>query len=125
LQSVGDWMGRSFATLTQWPGPGTYSEIGVSAAVLARISFIPLLMRCNIAPSNRGTQIWFPSDAAFVVLMSVFSFTGGYLGNVGLMLGPKKVALRLQESAGMMFTIVLVFGVGFGSTLGPSIVTLL
>ena len=94
-------------------------------AVVARIAFIPLLMRCNIAPLNRETEIWFSSDVAFAALMAVFSLTGGFLGNVGLMLGPKKVGLELQEAAGMILTTALVLGLGIGSTLGPSIVTFL
>ena len=93
--------------------------------MVGRIAFIPLLMRCNIAPLNRETEIWFSSDLTFAALMSVFSVTGGYLGNVGLMLGPKKVGLELQETAGMILTTALVLGLGIGSTLGPSILTFL
>jgi len=122
---VCDWGGRFIATTTQWPKPGRWTEVGVALAVVARIAFIPLMMRCNIAPLNRNTDIWFSSDVAWVSLIALFSLTGGYLGNVGLMLGPKKVGLELQETAGMILTTALVTGLGIGSTMGPSIVTFL
>ena len=41
------------------------------------------------------------------------------------MLGPKKVGLDLQEVSGTIFIAVLVFGLGLGSLLGPSLVSLL
>ena len=54
--------------------------------------------------------------------MLLFGFTGGFLGNVALMLGPKKVGLELQEAAGLVLVIALVFGCGVGSLMGPVLV---
>ena len=53
------------------------------------------------------------------------SFTGGYLGNVGMMLGPKTVETDSQELAGTLTIGALVTGLGLGSLLGPSLVRLL
>ena len=44
------------------------------------------------------------------------------LGNVGNMLGPKKVSGYHQETAGIIQTISLVFGLGVGSLVGPLLV---
>ena len=46
-------------------------------------------------------------------------------GNTALMLGPKKVGLELQEVSGTILVTALVFGLGVGSLLGPSLVSLL
>ncbi|XP_023335360.1 equilibrative nucleoside transporter 3 [Eurytemora carolleeae] len=125
FQALGDWIGRSIATFTQWPGPGKYSEIGMLVSVLLRGGVIPLVMRCNIAPLNRSTDILFKSDLAFIIIFGIFNISGGFIGNVSLMLGPKKVGLDLQEVSGTIFIAILVFGLGLGSLLGPSLVSLL
>jgi len=125
LQACGDWVGRSIATFSQWPGPGKKTEIGMLILVILRAGFIPLLMRCNVAPLNRSTKILFRSDYAYVGILGSFSVLGGYIGNVGLMLGPKKVSLEMQEVAGTILLAALVFGLGVGSLLGPSLVSLL
>ena len=101
---MSDWVGKSVATRTQWPKPGKWTDVGVALAVVARIGFIPAMLACNLAPGNRKTVIWFPSDIVWVSLLILFSITGGFLGNVGLMLGPKKVGLELQEIAGLILT---------------------
>ena len=59
------------------------------------------------------------------VLLFISSFTGGYLGNVGMMLGPKKVETESQELAGTLTIAALVIGLGVGSLLGPPLVSLL
>ena len=50
---------------------------------LLRLGFLPLLMRCNVAPDNRATSVLFKSDAAFIGIFALFSFAGGYLGEGG------------------------------------------
>lgn len=119
LQSTVDWMGKSVATFSQFPPPGRPAEVSVALATLLRVVFVPLLMRCNVAPANRSTAVLFPSDAAYIGLFAAFSFTGGYLGNVASMLGPKK------EVAGTILITALVFGLGVGSLVGPNLVNLL
>jgi hypothetical protein len=52
----------------------------VGVATVLRLAFLPLIMRCHVAPANRTTPILFKSDAAYVALFATFSFTGGYLG---------------------------------------------
>merc|ERR1719495_1313956 len=82
LRSACDLLGRSIATYTQWPGPGMKTEIGILVTTILRLGFIPLIMRCNVAPNNRTTEILFRSDAAYVVFMALFNIIGGYQANV-------------------------------------------
>jgi len=100
VRAVGDWSGKSLATFTQWPGPGRKTEIAVLLSLIPRVVMIPLLMRCHIAPLNRTTEILFRSDYAYIIILSLFSFSAGYIGNVGMMLGPKKVSVSQMELAG-------------------------
>jgi len=89
VQSVSDWVGKFIATRTQWPKPGKWTDVGVAVAVVSRIAFIPAMLACNLAPGNRKTKIWFHTDIAWICFLTIFSITGGFLGNVGLMVGPK------------------------------------
>eukprot|EP00092_Neocalanus_flemingeri_P021364 GFUD01023157.1.p1 GENE.GFUD01023157.1~~GFUD01023157.1.p1 ORF type:complete len:413 (-),score=90.64 GFUD01023157.1:217-1455(-) len=125
LAAVCDWLGKSVASLSQWPRPGRLTEVGVCLAVCARVAFIPAIMACNVAPSNRNTEVLLHADWMYICLLAVFSFTGGHLGNVGMMLGPKKVETESQELAGTLTIAALVIGLGVGSLLGPVLVSLL
>ena len=125
VQAVSDWVGRSLATLTQWPLPGVATEMGSLVCVLLRAGFIPLIMLCNILPVERRTQVVFHSDAAYIGLFAAFNIAGGYISNVGLMLGPKKVGVEQQEVAGSILILALVIGLGIGSLIGPLLVELL
>merc|ERR1719419_191845 len=115
VQAVCDWIGRSVATYTQWPAPGRGAEIGTLICVFLRAAFIPLIMGCNILPVERTSPVLFPYDWAYISIFAAFNFTGGYISNVGLMLGPKKVAVELQEVAGSILILALVVGLGIGS----------
>merc|ERR1711915_225696 len=125
VQAVCDWIGRSVATYTQWPAPGRAAEIGTLICVFLRGAFIPLIMGCHILPVERTSPVLFPYDWAYISIFAAFNFTGGYISNVGLMLGPKKVAVELQEVAGSILILALVVGLGIGSLLGPILVELL
>ena len=124
-QALADWLGRSLATLSQWPGPGRGAEVGTVLVAILRAAFLPLLMFCNVAPLNRATDVIFPSDLAYVSFLVVFSISGGFLSNVCYMLAPKKGDGAEQEIAGLLLTTFLVLGLGVGSLIGPLLVQLL
>ena len=44
---------------------------------------------CNAAPKKRRTEVLIYSDAAYIVLMSVFAISNGYLGNISMIHGPR------------------------------------
>ena len=39
-----------------------------------------MMLRCNVAPHNRSTEILFKSDYAYVAILGIFSLLGGYTG---------------------------------------------
>ena len=124
-QALADWLGRSLATMSQWPGPGRAAELGALLVSILRAAFLPLLMLCNVAPLNRETEVFFSSDMAYVSFLVIFSIAGGFLSNVCYMLAPKKGDGAEQEIAGLLLTTFLVLGLGVGSLIGPLLVQLL
>jgi hypothetical protein len=55
-----------------------------------RIAFIPLFLFCNANPLNRHlTYVFFDSDLAYVLFMTLFSVSGGYLANICMMSAPQ------------------------------------
>ena len=124
-QALGDWLGRTLATASQWPRPATVSEVGVFVATALRAGFIPLFMFCNVAPGNRVSAILLPYDWVYVAILIVFSVSGGFLSNVCWMLAPQKVVGELQEVVCQLLLTCLVVGLGVGSLLGPLVVGLL
>ena len=109
VQAVCDWLGRSLATYSQWPGLGSLATTLLSSLTilrwalclsstmtllyLYRTGFIPLVMMCNVLPGSRTSEVVFPQDWAFIAIFSAFNILGGYLTNTALMLGPKTVGL--------------------------------
>lgn len=107
--NVMDLVGRIVVSLVQWvsplppPSPGASCSRpspggGVSpqpprdgvllpAAVLSRLIFVPLLMLCNVHESR--LPVIFAHDAAFVVIMALFSFSNGYLATLCMVYAPR------------------------------------
>ena len=52
-----DWLGKTVSSLSQWPGPGKMTKVGLCVAVCTRVVFIPAIMACNVAPSNRSSRV--------------------------------------------------------------------
>ena len=48
LHDMSDYAGRAFAGLLKWPGPGKKGVYVVFVMALLRISFLPLILLCNI-----------------------------------------------------------------------------
>lgn len=125
VQALWEWIGTSLASLLQWPRPGFFAELVCIGCQLVRLAIIPLIMRCNVAPMNRTTQILFKDDWVFVLLFSIYSVSSGYISNIALMYAPKKLSPELQEVSGQLLISSLVLGRGLGSALGPALVSLL
>lgn len=121
--NVADYMGKHLAVWIQWPGPTRNGIAMLATATLFRISLIPLLMFCNVAPNNRMTEVYFKSDAWYVTFVVLLGVTNGYVGNIAMMFGPKAVKeVQLQETAAAALIACLVIGCGLGSVLSNSLV---
>ena len=80
LQAALDFTGCMAATLLQRPGPTTTGANLCLAAAVARFCLVPLLLVCNLSPASRRlTPVIIHSDAAFLLLHAVSSFSGSYL----------------------------------------------
>lgn len=110
--NVFDLVGRSAPYFVQWPGK--QSRL-FPAAVLARVAFVPLLMMCNVEHSK--LCVLFRHDAAFVLLMALFSFTNGYLASLCMAYAPQFVRSKDAETAGSLMTFFLVLGLALGAAL--------
>jgi len=90
LYNVGDYVGRILASYIQWPRNTAAGAHAVLLFSLLRLAFVPLFVLCNASPLNRHmTKVVFDSDAAFLLLMCIFSVSGGYLGTIIMMFAPK------------------------------------
>ena len=124
-QALADWLGRSMATWSQRPRPGRTAQATALAMAILRTALIPLIMLCNVAPTNRSSRVLLPYDWAYVGLLVLFSVSGGFLSNLCYMVAPQGVEGRQQEVVGLLLTTCLVLGLGIGSLIGPVLVSLL
>lgn len=58
------------------------------ALVVSRVVFIPLLMFCNVQ-SRSYLPIYFSHDAAFTVIMALFSLSSGYFVCLSMSYAPQ------------------------------------
>ena len=97
----------------------------VKGFVIYFIKFnVYFLWYCSIVHFSGCQSIIFKLRYSWM-LSSLFLNHFFVLGNVCQMLGPKKVSGYHQETAGILQTISLVFGLGVGSLVGPALVQLL
>ena len=54
VQAVCDWLGRSLATLTQWPRLGRSGKVFLIVTAALRTGFLPLIMKCNVLPGVKS-----------------------------------------------------------------------
>ena len=57
---------------------------------MLRFAFIPLFLMCNVSPQNRPEfPVVFESDAAYIVVMILFSVSNGYIASISMMSAPQ------------------------------------
>ena len=113
LFNVGDLVGRQLAGLLLWPRRGSRL---LYALVASRLIFIPLLLLCNHTGSTSFIPSLFTGDVAYFVIMSLLSFSNGYLGSLCMIYGPKYVSnSRDAEQAGSLMAAMLGLGLLLGA----------
>ncbi|XP_066914502.1 equilibrative nucleoside transporter 1-like [Clytia hemisphaerica] len=110
--NVGDWIGRILAGIVQIVNEKSKWLI---VLCISRIVFIPLFLMCNY--EHRVLPYVFNHDFWPIIINILFSVSNGYLGSLGMMYGPKMVALEYGETAGTMMSLFLQMGLTFGACL--------
>ncbi len=124
LFNVGDYAGRILASWILRPKGRDGQNVILLILSLIRVIFVPIFMLCNTSSSQRHLPVIFASDAAYIIFMTVFAISNGYLGNLCMLLGPKSFSDgRDQELSAMVLVACLVLGTGSGSFLSYPIVS--
>ncbi|XP_077445727.1 equilibrative nucleoside transporter 2-like [Stigmatopora argus] len=111
--NINDFLGRTVTTFVRWPRKE--SRI-FPLLVVSRVVFVPLLMLCNVQERSY-LPVYFPSDAVFTVIMSLFSVTSGYFVCLSMSYAPQLVEAKDAETAGSLMTFFLALGLSIGAAL--------
>uniref|UniRef100_UPI0037E88B15 equilibrative nucleoside transporter 2-like isoform X2 n=1 Tax=Semicossyphus pulcher TaxID=241346 RepID=UPI0037E88B15 len=111
--NINDWLGRTITTWLQWPSKESRL---FPALVVSRIVFVPLLMLCNVQ-SRSNLPVYFPHDAAFTVIMVLFSLSSGYFVCLSMSYAPQMVESKDAETAGALMTFFLALGLSIGAAI--------
>ncbi|XP_056156567.1 equilibrative nucleoside transporter 2-like isoform X2 [Lampris incognitus] len=111
--NIHDWLGRTVTTWLRWPAKE--SKL-FPALVVSRVVFIPLLMLCNVQ-KRYFLPVYFPHDAAFTVIMMLFSISSGYFVCLSMSYAPQLVEPKDAETAGALMTFFLALGLSIGAAL--------
>jgi len=126
LFNVGDYLGRFLASMIQLPKPGKFGATLTLILSLVRICFIPLFLFCNAVPGARSlTPVLMESDTAYIIIMSIFSISNGYLGSICMMSAPQVVLDEEAQTAASLMVALLGVGLGTGAFLSNFFVMLL
>ena len=93
----------------------------------ARFAFLVLFLLCNVKPSGRvHTSVVFYSDAAYILIMLLFSTTNGYLGSICMISAPQLTSSGTEaQTASSIMVAMLGLGLGSGAALSNIFVKLL
>ena len=83
--------------------------------VSLRTVCVPLMMTCNLAPTDRALPVIIDSDWGFTLLMFLFAFSDGYVVNMAMMFGPKAGAEQDQEVVAGFLVAVVTSAITFGA----------
>jgi len=126
LFNIGDYTGRFLAGFIQWPKPSKLGAVLTLTFSLLRVVFIPLFVLCNAIPDKRTlTPVLIESDTAYIIIMTLFSVTNGYLGSICMMCAPQTVRNEEAQTAASLMVALLGLGLGTGAFLSNFFVLLL
>lgn len=84
LFNAGDYIGR---ILSGWIQRPKNNPKLVAILCVLRVGFIPAFLLCNITQKH-PLPILIHSDEIFILLMTFFSITNGYIANISLIFAP-------------------------------------
>ena len=120
LFNVGDYVGRFVAEKLQWPKPGKigtrwgFSSATILCFSIARFVFIPLFLY--------GNEL--NSDTAYIIIMTLFSASNGYLCSICMMSAPQICHSQDQSTASSLMVAALGIGLCTGATLSSALTKL-
>uniref|UniRef100_A0A182U796 Equilibrative nucleoside transporter n=2 Tax=Anopheles melas TaxID=34690 RepID=A0A182U796_9DIPT len=121
LFNTGDYLGRVFAGMFEWPWN---NSILIGVLTIARIAFVPAMLLCNIT-QHHNFPVLFHSDYIFIVLMAAFALSNGYLANIALIGAPRAVDGHEKEMASSMMAAFLGIGLACGSAISLMIIEMI
>lgn len=111
LFNLTDYLGRIAGGYTVWPKK--HHWYFVLSLVALRVVFVPLFMYCNVAHKNLTT--FFNHDAYYIIFMTFFGLSNGYLATLSMIYGPGCVEPEEQNTASSMMAAFLGFGLCLGA----------
>uniref|UniRef100_A0A182MLN2 Equilibrative nucleoside transporter n=1 Tax=Anopheles culicifacies TaxID=139723 RepID=A0A182MLN2_9DIPT len=121
LFNTGDYLGRIFAGLFEWPWN---NSILIGVLTIGRIAFVPAMLLCNIT-QHHNFPVLIHSDYIFIVLMAAFALSNGYLANIALIGAPRVVDPHEKEMASSMMAAFLGVGLACGSAISLMIIEMI
>ncbi|XP_049281559.1 equilibrative nucleoside transporter 1 [Anopheles funestus] len=121
LFNTGDYLGRVFAGLFEWPWN---NSILIGVLTISRIAFVPAMLLCNIT-QHHNFPVLIHSDYMFIVLMAAFALSNGYLANIALIGAPRVVDGHEKEMASSMMAAFLGVGLACGSAISLMIIEMI
>ena len=123
IYNIGDYLGRLLVGTNLAPKICSKFALGLS---ILRIVFIPLMLFCNIAPSQRHfISVHFPSDTVYIILVLVLAVTNGYLTSIVMVNAPGKVLDFEQQTASNLMVGLLGLGLISGAVLSAGLINVL
>jgi solute carrier family 29 (equilibrative nucleoside transporter), member 1/2/3 len=113
LFNIGDYVGR---ILSGWIKRPANKPRLVAFLSVVRIAFIPAFLFCNITQKH-PLPILIHSDEIFILLMTAFSISNGYIANISLIYAPSVVEEHEKEMTSSMMAAFM----GVGLTIGSAI----
>ncbi|KAL3046660.1 hypothetical protein OYC64_004614 [Pagothenia borchgrevinki] len=111
--NLNDWFGRTVTTFICWPAKESRL---FPLLVVCRVVFVPLLMLCNVQ-TRSFLPVFFSHDAAFAIIMMLFSLSSGYFVCLSMSYAPQLVDKKDGETAGALMTFFLALGLSIGAAL--------
>jgi len=125
LFNTGDLCGRTLAGIVKLPGRSDLGKTAVLVMSLLRLVFVPAFLMCRVMPLERSWPVAFPHDSEFIVIMTLFAISNGYVCSICFCHGPAGAdTSQEQEEIALILTACLVSGIAVGSGLSYPILKL-
>ena len=128
VTSTGDFLGKYFMVICCFLNFNTFAVVGNLLAdylplmnkkyliipVISRVVFIPFFLYCNFDVNNRTSPVYFHSDWIYIIGVTIFAITQGYLSSLAVIFAPRSVQSQYASTAGMMASFSMMIGIMAG-----------